>query len=96
MKAYRDEADRLGDTLGDAHDLAVFEGHVDRLSHAVLDAETALQLGQLAADRRGELDTVALGVAQLFYREKPKALVKRIKGYHKVWCDLPREQLAAV
>lgn len=88
MKAYRKEADRLGDTLGDGHDLAVFEDHLTRFSDGALSAEAAEALQGLARARRSALDARSLAHARLFYSEKPGKLTKRLAGYYRTWRKL--------
>jgi CHAD domain-containing protein len=96
IEALADEVHTLSDHLGDDHDLALLsrlfqEGAVDRMVsiRGLRDQEDgaerlAVLLG-LIARRRKELQAAAWPLAERIYVEKPKAFVKRIAGYWRVW-----------
>ena len=77
-KAYAGEADRLGELLGDEHDLAVLD---ERLARRGGELRTRADLGAvraLIAARRTELAAEALALGGHLYGEKPKAYGRRL------------------
>jgi CHAD domain-containing protein len=83
LRAYADQADELGEALGDDHDLAVLAGELesrqDQLS-ARLELERMLEL---IARRRGELQSRAVAIGARLYAEKPSAYGRRTGAYIK-------------
>lgn len=77
--------DRLGELLGDHHNLAVLEETL-RQSPALLQSNTAI--GSAIARRQDELARIAFGLGHQLAAEKPAALRARFEGY---WALLPRE-----
>ena len=80
MKAYAGECDRLGELLGDDHDLAAL---ADALAHPgsappSVDRERLLEL---IAARREELQAEAREIGRRVYAEKPKAFARRLGAY---------------
>jgi len=79
------EADHLGDLLGDDHDLAVLRqlltDEPDRFG-AAGDRELLLAL---IDRRRAELEEESLRLGERFFQERPRAFVRRLKGYWKAW-----------
>ena len=76
--AYADEAGRLGDLLGDEHDLAVLD---ERLAAHGAALRTRADLGAvraLIAERRAEMVAEALELGRHLYGESPKAFAQRI------------------
>ena len=91
MHGSAQEAHQLSDLLGDDHDLAVL-----RESLAGDGAAVATDLDSMLAlidHRRRQLQADALHAGARLYEEKPKAFVRRIRGYWKVWqADRPAEE----
>ena len=84
VKAFADECDRLGELLGDDHDLAVLAA---LLSAADADAEAAPpsvnvnRMLELIAARRDQLKDEAFALGRHVYAEKPKAFARRMDVY---------------
>jgi len=76
MKAFVDESDRLGDLLGDDHDLATLAGVLTEV-----DPVNADQFLELITTRRQELTTEAFDLGRRVYAEKPKAFARRLATY---------------
>ncbi len=77
--------DELSDLLGDHHDLAVLEA---RLGEAPDDFGTATDLEAflgLIRKRKEVLAETAFELGRLSLAERKKALVKRWRGYWKIW-----------
>lgn len=83
MNARRAAAGKLGELLGQEHDLAVL-AQLLREDRAAFGDEAALALfEQLIAERREELQREAKPLARRLYAEKPQALSKRFKNLWK-------------
>ncbi|TCO75855.1 CHAD domain-containing protein [Chromatocurvus halotolerans] len=81
LKPWQDEIKRLGDDLGDEHDLAVFtqmlaQNPGDFCSRANHDA-----LQELSRQRRTQLQIRTLSLGQRVFAEKPKPLTNRLRAY---------------
>lgn len=79
------QAKKLGDLLGDDHDLAVLHW---TLSENEEDGELAggmKELGDLIEDRRQMLERKAIPRGELLYRDRPKQFVDRLEAYWKKW-----------
>ena len=77
--AYADEADRLGELLGDEHDLAVLD---ERLAQHGDTLRTRADLGEvraLIAERRAELVDEALALGGRIYGETTKTYGQRLR-----------------
>ena len=74
------EAKKLGDLLGDDHDLAVLRAMVVP-SHARGHAEQDGFLGELIDRQRERLQAKAIASGELLYRERPKEFVCRLTAY---------------
>ncbi len=80
MSAWRGELDRLGELLGDDHDLAVLAG--------VLREEGGPEGEQLLgpiSQRRHELQEEARVLGMRVYAERPQELRRRLRGYWRAW-----------
>jgi CHAD domain-containing protein len=78
------EADRMGDLLGDDHDLAVLRQVLTRDSQPADGGEREALLA-LIDRRRAELEQEVLLLGERFFQDKPRALARRLKGYWKTW-----------
>ncbi len=87
--ALDDELDRLGDLLGDEHDLAVFEEEIGRLSRAGVERDVLKDLAALARRRREELQTAALALAARAFSGKAGAAAKRMGALWEAWQARP-------
>jgi CHAD domain-containing protein len=84
MRAHSGETDRLGELLGDEHDLAVLSAFLDD-HRAELSGHLHLEdVIELTSRRRTELQAEAITIGARIYAERPGAYGKRIGGYVKV------------
>lgn len=81
LKAWQEETEKLGENLGDDHDLAVF-------SQTLLDEKEIFDchgdlrvLLALSDRRRARLQAQAFPLGQRLFAEKPKQLVRRYEAY---------------
>jgi CHAD domain-containing protein len=79
-----DEADRMGELLGDDHDLTVLRQPLG--GEPAGDGETLLAL---IDRRRAELQGEALLLGGRFFQDRPRAFARRLKGYWKSWRSQP-------
>jgi CHAD domain-containing protein len=84
LEVLADEADRMGQLLGDDHDLAVFRQKLSSEPGQYGDVEVLLAL---ADRRRDELQREALLLGGRFFHDKPRAFTARLKGYWKTWAN---------
>jgi len=77
-KAYAGEADRLGELLGDEHDLAVLDERLARRGGELRTRADLDVVRALIAERRAELAAEALALGRRLYGEKPKACGRRL------------------
>jgi CHAD domain-containing protein len=80
------ECDKMGELLGDDHDLAVFRQTSIDKQLGQDDAERGALLA-LIDRRRIELVQEVLLLGDRFFREKPKELSRQLKGYWRRWGD---------
>jgi hypothetical protein len=83
MKELIDEADRMGELLGDDHDLAVLRQFLTDVPGRFGD-----DVGVLVAlidRRRAELEEEAVSRGHLLFQEGPEAFAARLKGYWSSW-----------
>lgn len=80
LRAQRDQADRIGESLGAEHDLSVLR-NVLAAAGADLDARTVQTVSALIDRRRGDLQRQARVPGALLFCEKPKQLRKRLRCY---------------
>jgi CHAD domain-containing protein len=79
------EADRMGDLLGDDHDLAVLRQMLTRDPRPGADDGEREALVALIDRRRAELEQEVLLLGERFFQDTPKELARRLKGYRKTW-----------
>lgn len=85
LKADEKAASRLGDLLGERHDIDVF---LDLLAHAPArfgDIVTLTQIAALARLRLARLDRQAERVGEVLFARKPGKLVDQWRGWWKDW-----------
>ena len=75
------ELHELADLLGDHHDLSMLAD--DLAARPGLGSRQAL--AGLIARRQDELLDDALALGERIYAEKPKAFVRRLRGYWAAW-----------
>jgi CHAD domain-containing protein len=83
MEELVKEADRMGELLGEDHDLAVLRQMLtDDPKRFGGDAEVLVAL----MDRcRTELEQEAMELGGRFFQDKPKDFTRRLKGYWTAW-----------
>lgn len=91
MGARESEADRLGELLGDDHDLAVFRQRLLDDPQAFGDLKTVQAFVELIDRRRSALHTEARALGRRLLSEKPGRLARRLERYWTFW----REEAAA-
>lgn len=84
MDAWIDEAKALGSTLGDHHDLAVFETEVLPGLSSPSSTGHELIVGLLHQEMK-RLSTKALARGDYLFAEPEDALAARFRGYWEVW-----------
>jgi CHAD domain-containing protein len=87
MEELAAEADRMGDLLGDDHDLVVLRQVLTRDPQPFADEGERETLLALIDRRRAELGQEALLLGERFFQDRPRELVRRLKGYWKTWRD---------
>jgi CHAD domain-containing protein len=79
------EADRMGDLLGDDHDLAVLRQMLTDDPGRFGDEGDVEILLALIDRRRAELEQEAVLLGRRFFQDKPRDFAGRLKGYWKTW-----------
>ena len=79
------EADKMGELLGDDHDLAVLHQMLTDHDTPIAEADEAEVLLALIDRRRAELEQDALLLARRFFQDRPREFARRLKGYWKTW-----------
>jgi CHAD domain-containing protein len=77
-------ADRMGEILGDDHDLAMLRQKLAD-DPGRFDEGDAEALVALIDRRRAELEQDAKKLGERFFQDKPKAFARRLKGYWRAW-----------
>lgn len=85
MNALEAELDRLGDYLGDAHDLTVLTARETLKQLADQPREKIEMLKTLASRRQKELHTRALELGTKLYQEKSAIFCRRLHQYWHRW-----------
>ncbi len=83
MGGQAKDAHRLGDLLGDDHDLAVLRERLDDIAGSIA-ADLDSVFG-LIDHRRDQLQEEALLLGRRLYAEKPSAFSRRVHRYWKAW-----------
>ena len=85
MEELAKEADRMGDLLGDDHDLAVLRQMLTEDPERFGDEGDREVLSALIERRRAELEQEAMLLDQRFFQDSPRDFARRLKGYWKAW-----------
>ncbi|RJS93247.1 CHAD domain-containing protein [Salinisphaera sp. Q1T1-3] len=80
LKARAKELDRLGDLLGDEHDLAVLQTWLAHGGNKLRD-DNQQALTQLIAERRTALRRQAVPLGQCLFADKPRVITDRMARY---------------
>ncbi|MGA3267074.1 MAG: CHAD domain-containing protein [Verrucomicrobiota bacterium] len=81
LNAATAKLQKLGDLLGDDHDLFLLQAFAGQWG----DAEETQLLNHLIGPRQQELRKAALKVGSKFYPEKPSRFTRRMGNYWKAW-----------
>jgi CHAD domain-containing protein len=79
LKAEAKEADRLGELLGEDHDLAVLADFAERHPESTGPLVDLAELDEMIEQRRSELQAEAQAIGRRLYAEKRKAFDARLK-----------------
>src|SRR5205085_153720 len=85
MGELADEADRMGDLLGDDHDLAVLRQLLTDDPGRFPEAGDREVLLALIDRRRAELEQEATLLGERFFQDRPRDFARPLKGYWKTW-----------
>jgi CHAD domain-containing protein len=85
MEELAGETERMGNLLGDDHDLAVLRQVLTGDAQPVADECEREALLALIDRRRVEMVQEVLLLGDRFFRERPRELVRQLKGYWKAW-----------
>jgi CHAD domain-containing protein len=85
MEELASEADRMGDLLGDDHDLAVLRQMLTDDPERFGDKGDREVLLALIDRRRAELTQEALLLGERFFQDRPRDFARRLRGYWKAW-----------
>jgi len=80
MKAYAGEADRLGELLGDDHDLAVLDAFLEAHDGNLDTRADLVSVRGLIQGRRAELQDEARALGRRLYADSPKAFDRRLEA----------------
>jgi CHAD domain-containing protein len=83
------EAERMGEFLGEDHDLAVLQQMLSQDAEKFGDPSDIEAVSALAQRRRAELEQDALLLGERYFQDGPKAFVRRLKGYWKAAKAVP-------
>lgn len=85
LEAQAGELDKLGEALGQEHDLAVLRGTVLSEFPRAGATATLRALEARVSEQRAALQDMALGVGRRVYAERPRAFARRLGGYWQAW-----------
>ena len=85
MATAIDQADALGDKLGNDHDLSVLSTTLSEKFSSTVNPDTLAELDRAIAERRKSLQTESMRLARRIYAEKPGAFCRRLRSYWQAW-----------
>src|SRR5262249_14717584 len=94
LEELANEADHMGDLLGDDHDLAVFRQMLGDAPDHFGDAGDQEVLLALCDRRRAELEQEAMLLGERFFEDRPREFASHVKGYWKTWRAKTEGQIA--
>lgn len=74
------KAERLGEFLGEDHDLAMLQQHLERHAAANGNTDHSQSLQSMITRRRSEIQTAALDAGKRLYGDRPRRFIKRIEA----------------
>jgi CHAD domain-containing protein len=87
MEELADEVDRVGELLGDDHDLAALRQLLAADPERFGDEGDREVLLALIDRRRAELEQEAALLGRLYFPDSPRDFTRRLQGYWKTWRD---------
>jgi len=94
MDAWRSEAHRLSEELGDAHDVVVLRRALATDAEWLQGVPELREMLALADRRHDRLIAQALARGLRLYAEKPSRLVERLESYWSAWREAPPREAA--
>src|SRR5262249_28205939 len=85
MEELSNEADRMGDLLGEDHDLVVLQQMLTEDPGRFGGARDQVGLMALIDRRRAEVEEEVLFLGRRFFQDRPRDFARRLKGYWKTW-----------
>ncbi|SRR5579883_1013831 len=85
LEELTNKADRMGNLLGDDHDLAVLRQMLADEPDRFDDEGDREVLLALIDRRRAELEQEAMLLGARFFQDRPRQFARRLKGYWKTW-----------
>jgi CHAD domain-containing protein len=85
VEQFAHQADRLGELLGDDHDLAVLRQRLTQDPERFGDGKGIELLFALIDRRREELEEEANLLGHRLFQDSPKAFTRRLQGYWTSW-----------
>jgi inorganic pyrophosphatase len=85
MEELADEADRMGEVLGDDHDLAALRQMLNDVPGRYGGEGDREVLLALIDRRRAELQAEALLLGRRFFQDGARGFARRLRGYWKTW-----------
>jgi CHAD domain-containing protein len=85
MEELSKETDRMGELLGDDHDLAVLRRTLTHEPQNFGDEGDREMLLALIDRRRAELEQEVMLLGGRFFLDRPRDFTRRLKGYWKTW-----------
>jgi CHAD domain-containing protein len=86
------EADRMGELLGDEHDLAALRQMLTDDAERIGDEGDREVLFALIDRRRTELEQEAMLLGRRFFQDSPWDFARRLKGYWEAWRAQPEPE----
>src|SRR5262249_44390377 len=85
MEELVNEADRMGELLGDVHDLAMLRQMLTEDPERYGEEGDREVLLALIDRRRAELEQEAMLLGRRFFQDRPRDFAGRLRGYWKAW-----------
>lgn len=85
MRPIVTEADRLGEALGDHHDLAMLQAHLDALPDSILPADTRTLLADRSREARQAIEATAFPLGARLFAGDPEEMADLWIKWWKIW-----------
>lgn len=87
MRTRRDEADKLGELLGDHHNLCVLRAWILNTRDSFANKETLINCIKLVDKRTAQVERKSKPLGRRLFAEKPKNLERRFAAYFSIWSE---------